>query len=58
MIKVNVETNNKSWQKRIKYPQKYFTPKLKKISKITKFFKRKKNNFYNFVNKFVKYEKT
>ena len=41
MIKVNVEINNKSWDKKIKDPKKYFNQKLKKISKIIKFFKEK-----------------
>ena len=41
MIKVNVEINSKSWNKKIKNPKKYFSEKLKKISKIIKFFKGK-----------------
>ena len=41
MIKVNVEVNCKSWNKKIKYPKKYFNQKLKKISKIIKFFRNK-----------------
>tara|TARA_B100000029_G_scaffold452078_1_gene477064 strand:- start:43 stop:495 length:453 start_codon:yes stop_codon:yes gene_type:complete len=45
MIKVNVEINNKSWNKKIKSPEKYFNPKLKKISKIIKFFKNKNITF-------------
>lgn len=45
MIKVNVEINNKSWQKKIKNPKKYFSKKLKKISKIVKFFKEKNITF-------------
>ena len=45
MIKVNVEINNKSWQKEIKNPKKYFNKKLKKISKIVKFFKGKSVTF-------------
>ena len=45
MIKVNVEVNNKSWHKKIKNPQKYFSKKLKKVSKIIKFFKGKNITF-------------
>ena len=45
MIKVNVEINNKSWNKKIKSPKKYFNKKLKKISKIIKFFKNKNLTF-------------
>tara|TARA_B100001750_G_scaffold187322_1_gene156730 strand:+ start:256 stop:708 length:453 start_codon:yes stop_codon:yes gene_type:complete len=45
MIKVNVEINNKSWNKKIKSPKKYFNQKLKKISKIIKFFKNKNITF-------------
>ena len=45
MIKVNVEINNKSWHKKIRYPKKYFNKKLKKISKIIKFFKDKNITF-------------
>ena len=45
MIKVNVEVNCKSWNKKIKYPKKYFNQKLKKISKIIKFFKNKNITF-------------
>ena len=41
MIKVNVEVNNKPWNKKIKSPKRYFSKKLKKISKILPFFKRK-----------------
>ena len=39
MIRVNVEIDNNSWNKKIKNPKKYFNKKLKKISKIVKFFK-------------------
>ena len=39
MIRVNVEVNNKPWNKKIKNPKKYFSKKLKKISKIVPFFK-------------------
>ncbi len=42
MIKVNVEINNNSWNKRIKSPKKYFKNKLKKISNILNFVKNKK----------------
>ena len=45
MIRINVEINNKSWQKKIKNPKKYFNKKLKKISKIVSFFKGKKTTF-------------
>ena len=45
MIKVNVEINNKSWQKKIKHPKKYFNQKLKKISNIIKFFRGKNITF-------------
>jgi len=41
MIKVNVKIDNKSWQKKIQKPQKYFDRKLRKISKINKFFRDK-----------------
>jgi len=41
MIKVNVEINNKSWNKKIKNPKKYFEKKLQKVSKIVKFLKKK-----------------
>ena len=45
MIKVNVEINSKSWNKKIKNPKKYFSEKLKKISKIIEFFKGKNITF-------------
>ena len=45
MIRVNVEINSKSWNKKIKNPKKYFSKKLKKISKIIKFFKDKNITF-------------
>ena len=45
MIRVNVEINSKSWNKKIKNPKKYFSEKLKKISKIIKFFKNKNITF-------------
>ena len=41
MIRVNVEINSKSWNKKIKNPKKYFSEKLKKISNIIRFFKGK-----------------
>tara|TARA_Y100000590_G_scaffold410867_1_gene504313 strand:+ start:28 stop:483 length:456 start_codon:yes stop_codon:yes gene_type:complete len=41
MIKVNVEVDNKSWNKKIKQPQKYLNQKLRKISKINNFFNNK-----------------
>ena len=45
MIKVNVAVNNKSWNKKIKYPKKYLSKKLNKIIKIVKFFKEKNVSF-------------
>ena len=45
MIKVNVKINSKSWHKKIKNPEKYFSKKFKKISKFVKFFKRKNITF-------------
>ena len=45
MIKVNVEVNSKSWLKKIRNPERYFSKKLKKISKIVKFFKGKNITF-------------
>ena len=45
MIKINVEINNKSWCKKIRYPKKYFNQKLRKVSKIIKFFKNKNVTF-------------
>ena len=45
MIKVNVEVNSKSWNKKIKNPRKYFSEKLKKISQIIKFLKGKNITF-------------
>ena len=45
MIKFNVEINNKSWQKKINNPKKYFIQKLKKVSKNIKFFKNKNITF-------------
>ena len=41
MIRINVEVNFKSWNKKIKNPKKYLTKKLKKISKNISFFKGK-----------------
>ena len=41
MIRINVEVNCKSWNKKIKNPKKYLTKKLKKISKNISFFKGK-----------------
>ena len=49
MIKVNVEVNNKHWQKKIKNPKRYFDKKLKKISQIIPFFKKKNVNFTIFL---------
>ena len=45
MIKINVEVNSKSWEKKIKNPKKYFKKKLRRISKIVKFFKEKNITF-------------
>ena len=45
MIKINVEINNKSWRKKIRYPKKYFNQKLRKVYKIIKFFKNKNVTF-------------
>ena len=45
MIRVNVEINSNSWNKKIKNPKKYFSEKLKKVSKIIKFFKDKNITF-------------
>ena len=45
MIKVNVEINNKLWNKKIQKPKKYLTQKLKKISKIINFFEKKNITF-------------
>ena len=45
MIKVNIEQNNKSWNKNIKNPKKYFKIKLRKISKIVKFLRNKNITF-------------
>ena len=45
MIRVNVEINKKSWNKKIINPTKYFKKKLKKISTIVKFFKNKDVTF-------------
>jgi probable rRNA maturation factor len=45
MIKVNIEVKNKSWNKKLKNPRKYFNKKLKKISKNIKFFKNRNITF-------------
>ena len=45
MIKVNVEINDKSWQKKFYNPKKYLNRKLKKISQIIKIFKIKNITF-------------
>ncbi len=45
MIKVNIEVNNKSWNKKLKNPKDYFNKKLKKIAKFIKFFKNKNITF-------------
>jgi len=45
MIKVNVEIDNKSWFKKIRYPKKYFYYKLNKITKVIKLFRKKNITF-------------
>jgi len=45
MIKVNVEIDNKSWNKKIKNPKKYFLKKLKKISDRIHFLNKKNITF-------------
>jgi probable rRNA maturation factor len=45
MIKINVETDNKLWKKKIKNPKIYFKKKLKKISNKVNFFKKKNLTF-------------
>ena len=45
MIKVNIEVKNKSWNKKLKNPRRYFNKKLKKISKNIKFFKNRNITF-------------
>ena len=45
MIKVNVEINDKSWQKKFYNPKKYLNRKLKKISQIIKIFNKKNITF-------------
>ena len=45
MIRVNVEVNTKSWYKKIKNPNKYFSKKLRKISKIIPHIKGKNITF-------------
>ena len=45
MIKVNVEINNKSWNKKIKNPKKYFLEKLKRISNRIHFLNKKNITF-------------
>ena len=45
MIKVNVEINNKSWHRKIRYPKKYFNKKLNKIFRNIKLFKNKDLTF-------------
>jgi probable rRNA maturation factor len=45
MIKINVEVQNRSWQKKIKNPKKYFKLKLKKIANLVNFFKQKNISF-------------
>ena len=45
MIRINVEVNSKSWNKKITNPKKYFSKKLKKIYKVIPFFKKKDVTF-------------
>jgi len=45
MIKVNVEIDDKIWNKKIKKPKKYFNTRLKKVSKGDNFFIRKSLTF-------------
>jgi len=42
MIRLNVEIDYKSWNKKIKDPKKYFNKKLKKIANNLNYFKEKK----------------
>ena len=49
MIKVNVETNCKLWEKKIKKPKIFFNKKLKDISSATKFLKNKNVTFTVFL---------
>ena len=47
MIKVNVEVNNKPWNKKIKNPKKYFSKKLKKINfQVLKLVKQQHRYFF------------
>ena len=57
MIKINVEVSNKSWHKKIKNPEKYFSPKLRKVSKIIKFFKNKNIIFTLLLTNSIKMKK-
>ena len=45
MIKVNVEIDDKIWNKKIKNPKKYFNTRLKKVSKGDNFFIKKSLTF-------------
>jgi len=45
MIKVNIEINNKSWNKKIKNPKKYFNQKLKEVFKNITYFQKKNITF-------------
>ena len=45
MIKVNVEIGNKSWNKKIESPKKYFLKKIKKISHKIHFLSKKNITF-------------
>ena len=41
MIKVNVETESKLWDQKVKSKNNYFNKRLKKISPFISFFKKK-----------------
>jgi probable rRNA maturation factor len=45
MIRINVEINNKSWLKKIRYPKRYLLKKIKKIPKIIPLTKKKNISF-------------
>ena len=57
MIKVNVEINNQSWHKKIRYPKKYLNTKLNKIFRNIKFFKNKDLVFTILLTNSVKMKK-
>ena len=45
MIKVNVQSDNKFWNKKIKNIKKYLNTRIKKINKAENFFKKKDLTF-------------